>query len=367
MSERGTVSTRARVAIAAGALAAVAIVCAGGLGWLLASRTASTPEPRAATYVQQQGPNTAVVSVIESPDAQGEARSAVVRWTLLAALLVVPGAALAGWFGASRLVGAADTEAARARGRADERRRIQEVAHELRTPLAVTATNLDLVASPETEPADAHRYVAAARRAIGRMARTVDDLDAHGGLTFDAAQTRVIDLTAEASELVAEHAGPAGMRDLRLSVDALGQVVVNADRQAVRTVTGNVLANALRLAPSNSTITLTAGTRGDWAYLAVTDEGPGIDASEHPLVFRRNWRGRYETDRDNGSTGTRGLGLAIARQVAEAQGGRLTVDSEVGTGSTFTLWLPRSENADPAEVVASDGLHPLTRALSRLP
>ena len=83
--------------------------------------------------------------------------------------------------------------------------------------------------------------------------------------------------------------------------------------------------------------------------------------------FRRNWRGRYETDRGDNGTGTRGLGLAIARQVAEAQGGRVTIDSEVGTGSTFTLWLPRSEDADPATVVAADGLHPLTRALSRLP
>ncbi len=152
------------------------------------------------------------------------------------------------------------------------------------------------------------RYLAAARRAIDRMGRTVDDLDAHGGLAFDPADTRAIDLAAEASELVAEHAGPAGVRDLRLAVDALAPVVVSADRQAVRTVVGNVLANALRLAPGNSTITLTAGTRDDWAYLAVTDEGPGIDAADHPLVFRRNWRGRYETDRGDNATATRGLG-----------------------------------------------------------
>jgi signal transduction histidine kinase len=351
------VTLRARVAFAAAGLAAVVVVLAGGLGWLLASRGAETPEPRTATYVQQQGPNTAIVSVIETPDGQGSARVAVFRWTLLVALLVVPAAGLAGWAGANRLFGAVDPEAARARGRADERRRIQEVAHELRTPLAVTATNLDLVAAPGTTPADAARYVAAARRAIDRMARTVDDLDTHGGLAFDPTETRATDLTAEASELVAEHNGPAGMRDLQLKVDAVGPVVVNTDRQAVRTVAGNVLANALRLAPRNSTITLTAGTRGDWAYLSVTDEGPGIDPAEHPLVFRRNWRGRYETDRDD-ATGTRGLGLAIARQVAEAQGGRLTVESEVGTGSTFTLWLPRTEHADATAVVAADGLHP---------
>jgi signal transduction histidine kinase len=352
-------STRARVALAAALVAAGAVLLAGAIGWLLASRTASEPdEPRTATYLEQRGSGVAVISVIETPDDEvGAARAEVFRWTALAALLVVPAAALAGWAGAGRLAGTADADAARARGRADERRRIQEVAHELRTPLAVTATNLDLVTGVGTSPDDARRYLAAARRAIDRMARTVDDLDAHGGLAFDPADTRAIDLAAEASELVAEHAGPAGVRDLRLAVDALAPVVVSADRQAVRTVVGNVLANALRLAPRNSTITLTAGTRDDWAYLAVTDEGPGIDAADHPLVFRRNWRGRYETDRGDNATATRGLGLAIARQVAEAQGGRLTLTSEVGTGSTFTLWLPRTDTADPSAVVADDGFH----------
>ena len=109
---------------------------------------------------------------------------------------------------------------------ADERRRIQEVAHELRTPLAVTATNLDLVTGVGTSPDDARRYLAAARRAIDRMARTVDDLDAHGGLAFDPADTRAIDLAAEASELVAEHAGPAGVRECDARVDALEGVIV---------------------------------------------------------------------------------------------------------------------------------------------
>lgn len=352
-------STRARVAVAAALVATAAIVVAGGLGWLLASRTApERDEPRTATYLERRGADVAVISVIETSDDQvGAARAAVFRWTALAALLVIPAAALAGWTGAGRLAGTADADAARARGRADERRRIQEVAHELRTPLAVTATNLDLVAGAGTSDDDARRYLAAARRAIGRMARTVDDLDAHGGLVFDPADTRAIDLAAEATELVAEHVGPAGVRDLRLMVDARAPAVVSADRQAVRTVVGNMLANALRLAPRNSTITLTAGTRDDWAYLAVTDEGPGIDAADHPLVFRRNWRGRYETDRGDSETATRGLGLAIARQVAEAQGGRLTLASEVGTGSTFTLWLPRTDTADPAVVVADDGLH----------
>ena len=140
---------------------------------------------------------------------------------------------------------------------------------------------------------------------IDRMARTVDDLDAHGGLAFDPSDTRALDLAAEASELAAEHAGPAGVRDLRLSVAALAPVVVSADRQAVRTVAGNVLANAVRLAPRNSTITLTAGTRGDWAYLAVTDEGPGIDEAEHLLVFRaelaRSLRDRSRRHRDRDS------------------------------------------------------------------
>ena len=81
-----------------------------------------------------------------------------------------------------------------------------------------------------------------------------------------------------------------------------------------------------------------------------------------PRVFERYWRGRYERDREEAAEGRvqtqRGLGLTIARQAVEAQGGRLTVSSTEGAGATFVVWLPTSPAAEASAVVAPDGIHP---------
>ena len=77
------------------------------------------------------------------------------------------------------------------------------------------------------------------------------------------------------------------------------------------------------------------------------------------------WRGRYERDREDAETSApRGLGLTIARQAVETQGGRLTVTSSPGEGATFLVWLPMSGDAEAAAVVAPDGVHPLADPLS---
>ena len=162
-----------------------------------------------------------------------------------------------------------------------------------------------------------------------------------------------VDLSTEARNLAIEHGGVAETQGVRVAVRAPAPVDVNADRQAVHTCVVNLLSNALRHAPRNSTVTIEAGIVGEWGFIAVHDDGPGIEPDDHAFVFRRNWRGRYERQRD----GTRGLGCTIARQVAESQRGRITLASTVGVGSTFVLWLPSVDDADPSAVVADDGIH----------
>jgi len=352
-----------RCGLAAACVALFAIALAGVLGYVLAARAEPDPEePRQTTVIDQTGSQTVVTQVVAAPvDDPGAARAAIARWTLLAALFVVPLAGAGGWFYGPRLLGAGPGNRAVNAFREQERRRLEEVVHELRTPLAITSMNLDLVKTESD--GDTLRYVDAAHRAVGRMSRTVQDLAAHGGLAFEAPGTRVVDLVTEARGLATEHEGPASTRGVTVRVDAPAAVIVVADRQAVRTVVGNVLANAVRLSPRGATVTVTVRADENWASVAVRDQGPGIDPAQHELVFRRNWRGRYETERgDSSGGGTRGLGLTIARQVAEAQGGRITVASEVGAGAIFTLWLPRTAEADPSTIVATDGIHPAAEA-----
>jgi signal transduction histidine kinase len=130
----------------------------------------------------------------------------------------------------------------------------------------------------------------------------------------------------------------------------------------VRTALGNLLSNAVRLAPQGSTITVATGEHDGWRWAAVVDEGPGLPAALHAAVFERGWRGRHDRDRDRADEpGERGLGLTISRQLVEANGGVLTIDAAEGVGSTFTVWLPASPAARVADAVAADGLHPVAR------
>ena len=103
--------------------------------------------------------------------------------------------------------------------RDEQRQLLQEVVHELRTPLAVATTNLELASTDPALQGETSTQVAAARRAIDRMGRTVDDLSAHGRLSLQGADTST-DIAKEAHALVAEHAAPASTRGLRIEVVA---------------------------------------------------------------------------------------------------------------------------------------------------
>jgi signal transduction histidine kinase len=366
--------TRARLAIGLGLAGVVVALVVTLAGFWLAARAGTPPSP-IVTRVEQIGDRVAVVQVdgVGNEAAAHASRAAALRWVLVAlAGATVPIAGLAwmatGWLLRSRTVtaegatppGPAASPPPAAVGDSERRRHLQDVAHELRTPLAVTATNLDLAATSPRLDEELAARLAAARRGVERMARTVDDLSAHGRLT-PAAEAGAMDLVVEIELLAAEQTGPARLHRVSLAVHGPEHLQVRADEQAVRTAVGNLLANAVRLAPAGSVIELACGTYEDWAWIAVRDEGPGLPPEDHERAFRRYWRGRYETDRDPGAPHTaaapRGLGLTIARQVTEAQGGHVTVRSAVGVGSTFVVWLPRSPTARTERVVAADAVH----------
>jgi signal transduction histidine kinase len=387
-------SLRLRLAVGMTALA-LGIAAVVGLGAAaLAAWRSPSHQPEVSTRVDRIGPVVAVVQIQQDPNgaaAAAKARSTGVRW-LLATLAVafVPAAGLA-WIVAGRVVkrvarvaevaeqvhepGAPERVGAPPRDdelgrlaegfdrmldRLDEREReqrrmLQDVVHELRTPLAVAMTNLELE-GPE--------HVAAAQRALERMSRTVDDLTTHGGLHAGAADES-IDLAAEARELTAEQVGPAARRGLRLEMVGHESAIVRTNRVAVRTAVGNLLSNAVRLAPAGSVIRTGWGEHAGWAWIGVRDEGPGIEVDDQPRVFERHWQGRYERDRGERPEG--GLGLTIARQLTEALGGAVTVSSTIGRGSSFVVWLPMTADARREDIVAADGIHPVVELWPAVP
>lgn len=217
-----------------------------------------------------------------------------------------------------------------------QRELVDDVSHELRNPVAVVQSNVDAVLARDDVTAQERAQAAAVvSRATGRMTRLLEDLLATARSRSGAFVDQQVDLSRLARQTVEDARVLADERGLRLTLRLDPGPVVIADAQALARAIGNLLSNAVRLAPGGSEVTVASGSRDGWAWLAVRDEGPGIAEEDRERVFDRFGRPPAPTD-----TGGHGLGLAIARQVVEAHEGRIALFSEVRVGSTFVLWLP---------------------------
>jgi signal transduction histidine kinase len=144
--------------------------------------------------------------------------------------------------------------------------------------------------------------------------------------------------------------------------DQLPPVLADPDR--VRQVLHNLVANALRYTPAGGTITVGAAMQAQddmpghapFVRFTVCDTGQGIAAEDLPHVFERFWRADRSRSRDQGGSG---LGLAIAKQLVEAHGGQIGVDSRMGAGSQFWFRLPAADVASP--VTNSPSVHQIQR------
>ena len=173
-----------------------------------------------------------------------------------------------------------------------ERRLVADVSHELRNPVAVIQANVEAVLADEHADVDDRREATTVvTRATSRMSRLLDDLLASARRRSTAFADADIDVAALARSVVTEHAALAAGRSLRLELRAAAGPVVYADQAALERALANLLANAIRLAPERSTITVGVGSRQGWAWVSVTDQGPGITAEDRLRVFDRFHRG----------------------------------------------------------------------------
>jgi signal transduction histidine kinase len=142
-----------------------------------------------------------------------------------------------------------------------------------------------------------------------------------------------------------EQATPAARRrgvDLKLTLpDA--PLRIRHDPQRVGQVVGNLVGNAIKFTPTGGSVEVVVSPHVDGARIDVNDTGTGIDASELPRIFDRFYRGSLANEaRGSGS----GLGLAIVRSIVDMHGGSVTVDSRLGSGSSFSVFLPRDPRVE---------------------
>ena len=148
---------------------------------------------------------------------------------------------------------------------------------------------------------------------------------------FEAAP---LDLSAMTDELCRDMSLIAD-KGIALTCQIEPDIMVEGDRVQLSRMLANLISNAYRYGRENGHIRVTLGQNQGQAVLAVADDGAGIAPEKQERIFDRFFR--CAPDRSDGGTG---LGLPIARQIARAHGGDLTVQSEVGAGSTFTVRLP---------------------------
>ncbi len=219
------------------------------------------------------------------------------------------------------------------------------VAHDLRGPLGAIGMYAHLLADPATRDGDGWPWIDGINRMVDQMSRLIQDLldvaalDS-GRLRMEPFALRPDAVLREAEAAVAAQANAAGVR---LEVEAApGLSAVHGDPDRVLQVLGNLLGNALKFTPAGGRVVLRAAPAPDGVAFSVADTGPGMPPEVLARVFDRFWQAR--TSRRAGA----GLGLAIARGIVEAHGGRIRAESEPGAGSTFTFTLPLApEGAAP--------------------
>jgi two-component system OmpR family sensor kinase len=217
-----------------------------------------------------------------------------------------------------------------------QQRFITDVSHELRTPLTVIKGNVDLMRRMKQFDDEALTSI---DQEAGRLTRLVGGLlmlaQAESGklpLNF-----RPVELDLLITEVFQEMRIIAGNK-VRVHLNEIDQMQVNGDRDRLKQVLINLVANAIQYTPQGGDVFLSLARVGDQARIICRDTGPGIASEDLPHIFERFYRA--EKSRTRGKAGGFGLGLSITKWIVEHHGGRIEVTSKEGQGTTFAIWLP---------------------------
>ena len=216
-----------------------------------------------------------------------------------------------------------------------QQRFLADVSHELRTPLTVIKGNVDLMR--RMKQAD-EESLGSIDEEAGRLTRLVGGLlmlaqAESGKLTL---VLKPVELDLLLTEVFTEMCVLAGSK-VHVHLNEIDQVMVNGDRDRLKQVLLNLVANAIQYTPQGGDVFLSMSKIGEQARIIIRDTGPGIPAEDLPHIFDRFYRA--EKSRTRSTTSGFGLGLSIAHWIVEHHGGQIKVESKEGKGTTFVIWL----------------------------
>jgi two-component system sensor histidine kinase BaeS len=216
------------------------------------------------------------------------------------------------------------------------RRLVADVAHELRTPIAVLQAWVEAMIEGVAEMTTAN--MSSLLDETIRLSRIVRDLEVLASsdvaaLTMQSQSVDLADVASDAADALEARVLSAGLTLVR----KLEPVIVDGDGELLHQIISNLLTNAIKFTPAGGRVTLTVRPSGGAADVIVEDTGVGIPADELPHVFERFWRGHAAI----GMTGS-GIGLAVVASLVQAHGGSAEATSLGGKGARFVVTLPRS-------------------------
>jgi two-component system, OmpR family, sensor histidine kinase SenX3 len=225
--------------------------------------------------------------------------------------------------------------------RVEETRRdfVANVSHELKTPVGGISLLAEAVLDAKDDPVAvgrfAHRIQVESTR-LGRLVQEIVDLS-RLQMAESVPEPEPVSVQAVIAEAVDRVEVAAEARSIELSVVIDGQLSVSGSAELLATAVVNLLANAVNYSDAHTRVGVGARRVGETVEIAVTDQGSGIPVGEQERIFERFYRVDAARSRATGGTG---LGLAIVKHVCANHGGDVTVWSQEGRGSTFTMRLP---------------------------
>ncbi|MFO8052896.1 MAG: ATP-binding protein [Candidatus Omnitrophota bacterium] len=218
-----------------------------------------------------------------------------------------------------------------------------QMAHELKTPLAVIKGEGQMALRQRRSLEEYRAVIESSIAETEKMLQVIDDLLIAANIAYDKEifQLEPIRLSKLLKDIYQKSKILSEVKDIRIELQ-LGSrdMTIRGDKTHLRRLFFNLIDNAIRHSPRESVVRIYTTVKDDGVLISIQDQGEGIAAEDLPHIFERTFKKRKKNRRKNKYTRGSGLGLYLCRIIAEAHQGEILVESKVGKGSTFSLFLP---------------------------